>query len=712
MERPLIFDLSRPEDRDRLAQIEEAGRVHRRHDAIRLQLDELVRTRARGRALEPAALEARALAILEGRPLDAYGRWVLYPWSGALVHVLPEDAFRELRSDRNRHKITDAEQARLSAARIGVVGLSVGSTSAVTLVLESIGTRFRLADFDALELSNMNRLRASVADLGVPKVELAARAMYEIDPYLDIELFDRGITEENAERFVVGDGDAPLSLLVEECDDLAVKVLLRERARAHGVPVLMETSDGGLLDVERFDLEPDRPVLHGLLHGHDAAGLRDLSKEAKIPLVMRVLDPAHVSPRAAASMVEIQESVSTWPQLASDIALGGALVGSTARRVLLGELEVSGRFRVDLHETIRPETATLRAPAPPPEPPLSAPRAPEASAAMEEIARLACLAPSAGNVQPWRLEVAGDRITCALATERRSTYLGDDDGDRLALGAALENAALASGALGLEVDVSSSADGWTLVTRPARATAHPWAAHIEARHTNRARGDGRPLSVAHGYALTQAAGEAAALSILTDREALLALGGAIGALERAQITSPTLSPRLLKEMRWTPAEALETRTGLDVDTLQLAPLERAGLTLLRDADAREALRRVDGGAKLERGNAETIAAAAGVALLSSRGDALQAGRALQRVWLCATALGIGVHPYGTPADLWARARAGRLDGLDGVARERVDEALETLAALWPMDDDARPLLVLRFAYAPPAPLRSLRLKAW
>jgi hypothetical protein len=42
-----------------------------------------------------------------------------------------------------------------------------------------------------------------------------------------------------------------------------LKILLREKARALRLPVLMETSDRGMLDVERFDLEPDRPILYG-----------------------------------------------------------------------------------------------------------------------------------------------------------------------------------------------------------------------------------------------------------------------------------------------------------------------------------------------------------------------------------------------------------------------------------------------------------------
>jgi nitroreductase len=52
---------------------------------------------------------------------------------------------------------------------------------------------------------------------------------------------------------------------VEECDDLYLKIALREYARKKRVPVLMETSDRGLLEIERFDLEPERGILHGLM---------------------------------------------------------------------------------------------------------------------------------------------------------------------------------------------------------------------------------------------------------------------------------------------------------------------------------------------------------------------------------------------------------------------------------------------------------------
>ena len=50
------------------------------------------------------------------------------------------------------------------------------------------------------------------------KSVLAARALFEIDPFLDVDIFPEGIVAQNVERFVDG-----LDVLVEECDDLYMK---------------------------------------------------------------------------------------------------------------------------------------------------------------------------------------------------------------------------------------------------------------------------------------------------------------------------------------------------------------------------------------------------------------------------------------------------------------------------------------------------------
>jgi len=74
-------------------------------------------------------------------------------------------AFSTLRLDRNHNKVTREEQARLRTLRIGVVGVSAGHSIAHILAMEGLVGELRLADFDTVALSNLNRIPASVLDL-------------------------------------------------------------------------------------------------------------------------------------------------------------------------------------------------------------------------------------------------------------------------------------------------------------------------------------------------------------------------------------------------------------------------------------------------------------------------------------------------------------------------------------------------------------------
>ena len=128
-----------------------------------------------------------------------------------------------------------------------------------------------------------------------------------------------------------------------------MKLLLRERARALRVPVLMETSDRGMLDIERFDEDAERPLLHGLLGDMSSAKIPDqLSDEERIEIALKFSGSEGLSTRLAASLLEIGNSLSTWPQLGADVTLGGASVTTAVRRFALGEPLPSGRYYVDL----------------------------------------------------------------------------------------------------------------------------------------------------------------------------------------------------------------------------------------------------------------------------------------------------------------------------------------------------------------------------
>ena len=105
--------------------------------------------------------------------------------------MLGPAGFRTLRLDRNRNKITRVEQDQLCQQKVGVVGLSVGHSIAYALALEGICAELRLADFDTLELSNLNRIPATVLDLGVNKATILSRRIAELDPFLTVRQIPR-----------------------------------------------------------------------------------------------------------------------------------------------------------------------------------------------------------------------------------------------------------------------------------------------------------------------------------------------------------------------------------------------------------------------------------------------------------------------------------------------------------------------------------------
>ena len=133
----------------------------------------------------------------QGKSTDEYGIWVYYPWCAKLVHVLDEDEFIVVRTNRNKHKITLQEQQRLANKKIGIMGLSVGQSVSLTLAMERGFGELRIADFDELDLSNINRIRTGIQNIGVKKTVIVAREIAEIDPFLNVVCFEEGITAEN-----------------------------------------------------------------------------------------------------------------------------------------------------------------------------------------------------------------------------------------------------------------------------------------------------------------------------------------------------------------------------------------------------------------------------------------------------------------------------------------------------------------------------------
>lgn len=353
---PIILRLDNPTDKLTFKDLFEDSKIKFVCDEIYGQLEELIKVQNPSANFKQDEYQELINKHLDGKDIQEYGVWVYYRWNQKLVHLLDEEEFIEVRTNRNRNKITREEQNKLRTKKIGIVGLSVGQSIALTMVMERICGELRLADFDTAELSNLNRIRTGVHNLGLNKTIIAAREILEIDPFLNIKIFSDGLNEGNMDDFFLGGGK--LDLFIEVCDGLNVKIKSRFKAREFQIPVVMDTNDRGMLDVERFDLEPARAILHGLADGLNPDSIEHLTNEEKIPYILKMVGADTMSARLKASMLEVKKSINTWPQLASSVTLGGGVTTDVSRRILLDQFHDSGRYYVDLEEIIDNKTQT------------------------------------------------------------------------------------------------------------------------------------------------------------------------------------------------------------------------------------------------------------------------------------------------------------------------------------------------------------------
>jgi molybdopterin/thiamine biosynthesis adenylyltransferase len=693
--RPVVLDERDDADRRRLAEL--------RADPTVEFLDQTRAQWAGLRELRPAVAPEL---------LDEAVRWVHYPWRRTVVAVLGPRGFRALRLDRNRNLITPDEQSRLGELTIAVAGLSVGHVIAHTLAAQGLCGALRLADFDEMEVSNLNRVPATVLDLGVNKAVVTARRIAELDPYLPVDVRLEGVTTDTVDDFLDG-----VDIVVEECDSLDIKAIVREVARRRRLPVLMATSDRGLFDVERFDLDPQRPILHGLLGAVDSELLAGMTPREKIPHMLGHLDVPRASARAAASMVEVGRTLTTWPQLAGDVVLGASTVAEAVRRIGLDESLPSGRARVDISAALD----HLEEPAPHGMP-ASAPAQPgvvgaPTSDVVEIVAQAANLAPSGGNVQPWRIEVGRQSVTVHLDPTRASTINVDSRGSAVAVGAAMYNARVAAAAHGVLGPVSWQVGDDPLAPLAATLTLGDGsdpalAASYESmltRQTNRHRGTPAPLPADCITALEQAAAaEGAALRLMTDIGEIGAMTRILGVTDRIRYLTPHLHAEMISELHW-PGDP-DPDTGIDVLTLGLDESDLAVLEVLRRPDVMAHLARWEAGSALGDDVVERVRSSSALGLVWTRGrgllDYARGGAATEAVWIAAAQHGLAVQPI-SPVFLHAHspeelrvispAFAGDLEKLDAEFR-----------ALMGVGADDGLTLLLRFSHAPATTLRSRR----
>lgn len=329
-----------------------SGRIWKVVDIYQSQLAELAEIRY------PASADKQKEFVSNAPKDDLAGAWVYYPWSGELLHCVGEKELFELRTNRNQNLITNDEQQKLASSSIAVAGMSVGSGIALACVYSGISRSLKIADFDNLETANLNRLHESLTSIGEAKTDLTARHIWGLDPFATVDIFDKAINSRNIDEFF-----RDTTVVVDEIDDFKMKVRLRLKAKEQQIPLLMLTSlgDNILIDIERYDLDPNLTIFNGAIGdvpeeilAKGAISAQDTKKYA-----VALVGPRYVPTKAMTSLVEIGKTLVGRPQLYSTIAVDGGLAAYIIKMILLGAPVKSGRYFVKFTELVGLKSADL-----------------------------------------------------------------------------------------------------------------------------------------------------------------------------------------------------------------------------------------------------------------------------------------------------------------------------------------------------------------
>ena len=730
---PIILNPQIPEDWEQITQIK-ADKRNFISDEILSQVSDLIKSDFPDKTFSKEELKQRALDFFGDVECDRYGNWIYYPWKYTLVHLLPEKEFIKVRTLRNNYKITPLEQQELSKKKIGIVGLSVGQSVALAMALERSCGEMRLADFDTLELSNLNRIKAGVTSLGLEKLVIAAREISEIDPYIKLTLFDKGVQKENIDEFLTCNGQ--LDLLIDECDSFDIKILLREKAKSLGIPVMMDTSDRGMLDVERFDLDRSRKIFHGFLGDVDPSTLLNLTNTQKVAFGLKITGLETLSPRMKASLLEVGQSITSWPQLASAVFLGGASVAHVGRKLLLGEPVKSGRYYVDLDELIPVDSPEFEVKTPHiqnsdwssilPHNVMPSGYLPDLNE-LKELISYANFAPSGGNIQPWIWVFDKKGVLHLIHDRARSFSLLDykGTGSLIAFGAALENLRLICAKKGIEIEEISQihdfADDLIASVRFLSKSSHPLTDQedfelvegIKLRCTNRKNTDRVKLS---NEQLTQVydflRSDKLALEYIDQSSELEMLAKVIGGMDRMRLFHEQGLNDFIHELRWNDHEASETKDGIDVATLELSGTERAAMGLLKDPRTVRFFRKFFMGYGLTKISKNTITSASAMFLLNGStytpNTFLEGGKVLQKIWIWANMNGLSFQPVTASLFIFHQISKEDQHGFSIKEVKEIKELKDSFNLIFNKEKKMEELFMFRLNFAGEPSMRSYR----
>lgn len=325
---------------------------------------------------------------------------------------------------------------------------------------------------------------------------------------------------------------------------------------------------------------------------------------------------------------------------------------------------------------------------------------------IEKIIKAGSLAPSGSNSQPWKFFVKDGVITVYALYENDHPVLNyRNRGTLLAQGALLENIDTAAAALGYTAHVRLFPKGGEnpvseITFTEATPTKHALADAIAKRAINRKPYKKKPLSTDLREQFMEQ-GDGVDVKLVDDKKAIATMAEAASVSERVMFEDQGLHKLLIEEIVWTEEDERVKKSGLFLKTMELSAPQRAVLKMVKAWPATKLANKLGFSKMIARGNAAIYRSTAlmGVILVTDTDKSfIEAGRVMERLWLRATAAGLGFHIMTGVGFFWQRMFLGDGGGFSPKHRTLVQESYDIMKKTVGSNDKKMPVVVFRIGY--------------
>ncbi len=648
---------------------------------------------------------------------------------------------------RNIGLLTIEEQEQLSHAKIAIPGMGgVGGLHLITLIRIGFGI-FNIADFDVYEPVNINRqYGARVPDFGRPKLEVMKEQALSINPYLELSLFENGINENNLDEFLDG-----VDLVMDGLDffQFDIRRRLFNRAKEKGIYVVTAAPLGfssallvfapnkGMGFDEYFNItkgmKPEDQYLAfamGLAPRPTHIKYMDLKK---VDLDSKAGPSLNIACQlcagmAAAEAVKIILKKGKIKPVPYYVQYDPYLQKLRKGCLFMGNRNPWQRIKLKFVKIILQKNKRIIKPEIPEKPAvklISGDNIPES--VIDYLIRSGIQAPSGDNCQPWKFERKKDHIDLYLDRKKDLSFFNVNQiASLISCGAVLENIKIAASSFGIN----------TRIKYAAKEKKNDLAASVELsqdmvekdhlsefiwkRHTNRKFYEKTSVPSSFIQAMQSSIKDipGAGLYFVTGRKDLKELGKIIYQVDRIRTEHRPLHEHVMQMIRFTEQEARKKRDGLPLKNLEAGFAGELFLKATKPWQVMNIVNKTGIGRMVAFHSYQGIVNSSGAALLSMDGmddsDFVQGGRALERLWLTISSLGLAMQPMTAITLFYQRLALGGRNDFQKRHRNVLEKIKNRHDQLFKIAFPEKKGLIMlfRFGYADEMTHRTLRVNSY